>query len=131
MQKITTVAGLKNAIEHLEYKQANEWPLLKDQFLTTCESLKLINIIKSTFKEAVSASDLKTNAVNAVIGLTTGFAAKILLIGKTHNLLTKLLGIIIEMVVANKVVKNVDGIKSIGGTILKKIVNQRDSSEKA
>jgi len=130
MQKITTVADLKNAIQQLEYKQAREWPLLKAQFLTTYESLKLINVIKNTFKEVISAPGLKTNIVNATIGLTTGFVAKIFLIGKTHNPLRKLLGIVVEMAVANKVAKNADGIKSIGSSILKKIVNHHGDSEK-
>lgn len=130
MEKIITTADLKIAIQQLEQKQADELVLLKAQFHTTYENLKPINIIKNTFKEIISAPDLKTNIVNSVIGLATGFAAKKVFIGKTHNPLTKLAGVVIEMIVANKAVKNAEGIKSIGNIILQKIFNKRSDSEK-
>ena len=130
MQAIKNTAELKMAIQQLEFKQAEEWPVLKDEFHKTYESLKLINIIKSTFKEAVSAPDLKTNVINTAIGLTTGVIAKKLIIGKTFNPLTKLLGIILEIAVANKATQNADGIKSIGSRIIKKLFNQHNGSVK-
>ena len=130
MQIITTTADLKSAIQQLEQKQAAEWPLLKDEFRNTYERLKLINIIKSTFKNAVAVPDLKTNVVNTAIGLTTGIVAKKILVGKTLNPLKQLLGIIVEIAVAGKVAKNSDGIKSIGNMIMKKIFNQENGSVK-
>ncbi len=130
MQIITTTADLKSAIQQLEQKQAAEWPLLKDEFRNTYERLKLINIIKSTFKNAVAVPDLKTNVVNTAIGLTTGIVAKKILVGKTLNPLKQLLGIIVEIAVAGKVAKNADGIKSIGNMIMKKIFNQENGSVK-
>jgi hypothetical protein len=130
MQKVTTAADLKNAIKQLEYEQASEWILLKKQFFISYESMKPINVIKSTFKEMVLAPDLKTNIINTAIGVTTGFLTKKILIGKTHNHLTKLLGIIVEMVVANKITKNAGEIKAIGSIILKKIINQSNDLEK-
>jgi len=130
MQKITSSADLKNAIQQLEYKQVVEKALLKEQFYITYENLKPINIIKNKLKEMISAPDLKTNIVNAVIGLATGVVAKKVVVGKAHNPLTKLLGIVVEMIVANKVTKNPDGIKSIGSIIFKKLINQRRDSEK-
>lgn len=130
MKKITSIDDLQESILLLEFKLANEGAMLKEQFKITYKSLKPINILKSSFKEVMAAPDLKSNILNAAIGLTTGFVAKKLFIGKSHNPLTKLLGIILEGVIANKVAKNADGIKSIGSTILNKIVNQKHDSEK-
>ena len=130
MQKITTATELKYAIQQLEYKQAIEWPLLQEQILFTYENLKLSNIIKSTIKEVITAPDLKTDAMNAVIGVATGIVAKVFFIGKTHNPLSYLLGIITEIAVANKAFKNANGIKSIAGAILKKIGNHQSDSKK-
>jgi hypothetical protein len=104
MQKITTITDLKEAIQQLEYEQATELALLKEQLLDTCESLRPINLIKSTFKEAYSAPDFKTTIVKAIIGMATGFVAKKVFIGKTNNPIKKLAGFILEMVVASKVV---------------------------
>ena len=130
MTVITTSADLKAAIKQLEQQQASEWPLLKEEFLKTADSLKLINIIKSTFKEAVNTPDLKTDIINSAIGLTTGILAKKIIIGKTLNPLSKLAGVVLEIFVANKTTKNANDIKSLGSFIMKKIFGQHDEAEK-
>lgn len=132
MQKITTSEGLKSAIQQLEYNQANEWPLLREQFITAYESFKPINIIKDTIKQAVTSPDIKANIVNAAIGLTSGFVAKKVFVAnvKDHPF-QKLLGIILEMLVVNKVANNADEIKAIGNVILKKAIKKYSDFEKA
>ena len=82
MQEITTTADLKSRIQELEQRQAAEWPLLKEEFLKTYESFKLINILKSTFKQAVDSPDIKSNIINSAIGLTSGIVAKKLIKAK-------------------------------------------------
>jgi hypothetical protein len=130
MKSITTTEELKAAIRELELQQADELILLKEQFYKTKEGFKLINIIKGTFKEAVSATDLKTDAINAVLGLTSGILAKKLMIGKTINPLKKLLGFIVEMTVANKVTKNADDIKSAGSSIFNTLFRKKEATGK-
>ncbi|MBL0183384.1 MAG: hypothetical protein IPP96_14260 [Chitinophagaceae bacterium] len=130
MQKISSRAELKAAIQELEGKLDNEWPLLKKDFFNTYESLKPINIFKSTLKEAIASPGLKTDVINGAIGLTTGILAKKVILGKTLNPLTKLLGIILEMAVANKVTKNADGVRSVGTFIMKKIFTRQPDLEK-
>lgn len=129
MQKISSRAELKAAIQELEGKLDNEWPLLKKEFFNTYESLKPINILKTTLKEAIASPNLKTDVINGAIGLTTGILAKKVILGKTLNPLTKLLGIILEMAVANKVKKNADGVRSIGTFIMKKIFTRQPAVE--
>ncbi|MDO9186478.1 MAG: hypothetical protein Q7W13_10745 [Bacteroidia bacterium] len=123
MKNITSIDELRESILLLEMKQANEWCLLKEEFHTTYESLKPMNMIKNTFKDMATTPNLKTDVVNSVIGLAAGFIAKKVLLGNSHNPITKILGIVLEIAIANKVAKNADGIKSIGSTILKKIIN--------
>lgn len=129
MTSITTSEELKAAIQALELQQARELILLKEQFQETRESFKLINILKGTFKKAVSSPELKTDALNAVIGFSTGILAKKLMIGKTINPFKKILGIIVEMTVANKVAKNADGIKSVGGSILSMLFRKKKDAD--
>ncbi len=117
MRLITTSEELNAAIQELELQRGDELILLKEQFNKTREDFKLINIIKGSLKHAVASPDLKTDVINAAIGFTTGVIAKKLMIGKTINPFKKLLGVIVEMAVANKVVKNADGIKSAGTAI--------------
>lgn len=125
MEQITSVAELKESILLLELKLVNDGTLLKEQLKSTYQSIKPINLLKSAFKDVVSTPGLKTNLVNSAIGFTTGLVAKKLFIGGSHNPLTKLLGMALEAIVANKVSKNADQIKSAGSSLIKKIVNPK------
>lgn len=127
---IATKEDLERAIQDLETKQANELLLLRTQYQKTFEGLKPMNLIKGSFKDIVTAPDLKKTVVNAAIGLTTGFITKKLLIGKTSNPLKKILGFIVELVVAKKVVEQVDEIRSSGGSSTGEAVLQRPDPEK-
>lgn len=129
MKLITTSAELKIAIQQLELQQANELILLKEEFDRTKEGLKPINILKGTFKDAIDMPDLKTGILNAAIGLTTGILAKKILIGKTLNPFSKLLGVVLEGFVAGKVSNNAGEIKSIGSSIISRIFNRRKKAE--
>ena len=130
MNTITTSAELKAAIQQLEIEQKESFIALKDEFEKTKENFKLVNIIKSTFKDAVSTPNIKTDIVNAAIGLTSGIMAKKLIIGKTFNPLSKLLGVALEMFVANKVTKNADQVRSTGSVIMNKLFKQKNQAEK-
>lgn len=130
MKSITTSEELKAAILELELQQARELLSLKEQYYETRESFTLANIIKRKFKDVVSDPDLKTNAINAAIGFTSGILAKKLMIGKTINPFKKLLGIAVEMVVAGKVAKNADGIKSAGGSIFNMLFRKKEVQNK-
>ena len=69
MQNISSVAGLKNAIQLLEVEQAIKWQILKEQFYNTRESLKPINLIKSSLKEITSSPNLIDNILGAALGI--------------------------------------------------------------
>ena len=126
MKKSDAGTLLKELILVKEAEHLVEGKLLKEHIHLAYESLKPINIIKNTFKGMFSAPDLKTNIVNAAVGLTTGVAARKIFTGKSHNPLTKLFGFILEMAVAGAVTKNPETIKSIGGYILKSIFRKKE-----
>lgn len=130
MKLITTAEELKTAIQELELQQDRELILLKDQYQETKEGFKLINIIKGTFKSAAASPDLKTDAINAAIGFTSGIVARKLVVGKTINPFKKLLGVIIEMAVAGTAVKNAQGIKSVGTVLLNSLFRKKEEKEK-
>jgi hypothetical protein len=130
MNPIRTSAELKAAIQQLELEQKESLIAMKQEFGQIQENFNLSNIIKNTFKKAAEAPDLKTNIVNAAIGLTTGIMAKKIIIGKTLNPLSKLLGVALEMFVANKVTKNAQQIRSTGSIIMDKLFKHKDQAEK-
>ena len=57
--------SLNEAIILLEGKRAKELELLKELFNSGYESLKPINLIKSTFKEVSSSPEIKNNILSA------------------------------------------------------------------
>jgi hypothetical protein len=130
MEKITSVTELKNAIKELEYKQAMEWPTLKENFRNSYENFKPVNILKNTFKEIVSSPEIRNNAIKAAIGFTVGILVKRVLLGKINNPLTKLLVTAVDVAFTNTVAKNSDKIKSIGNTLIGKIINLTGNSKK-
>jgi len=121
MQTIKTSADIKRAIGELEVRQAAELIRLKQAVQNTAESLKPFNIIKRSLKDAAGSPNLKVDVFNAAIGLTTGILAKKLVIGSTMNPFKKILGIVLEMAVANKVINNADEIKSTGTNLFNKV----------
>jgi len=129
MKTITTIAEIQTAIREQEKLQAAEWLLLREQFLATYESLKPVNLIKNTLKDVISSPGIKTNLVNSVIGMAGGLAAKKLVLGKSTNFFSGILGAILESVVSSQVEKHADGIKSLGSLLIRKITGPSHSNQ--
>lgn len=116
-------------IQELELQKEQDLLALKAQFTETYEALKPLNFIKNSLGEILESSDLKTDIFNATLGITSGFVAKKVIIGETHNPISQLAGNVLEMVVANKVFKNAEGIKSIGTFLIQKIFQKKEILE--
>lgn len=127
MEKLNESAFIEQLILIKQAECNKQGEALKQHFRETYESLKPINIIKNTFKQATSSPGLKTDLVNTTIGLASGFIAKKLFIGNSSNLITKLLGNILGSFVAVKTEKSAEGIKSVGSFLVNKIVGQDNS----
>ena len=121
MKKSNKLKSLEEAIKRLKTQQTHELILLRNQFYLTYESLKPINLIKHTFKEASSSSEIKEGVVSNVIGLTTGYFTKAILIGSSASPVKKILGALLQFTVATLVAQNSDSIKSIGKVVIDKL----------
>lgn len=121
MNHISNLDELENAIRQLELQRDREWLELKDQFSGVLEELRPSNLIKNTVQDLITAPDLKNNLLNTALGVSSGFLAKRLLIGQSNHPIKRLLGVILETVVSNKVSNNSDGIKNIGRFLMDKL----------
>lgn len=92
---------LDDRIALLESKKSNEFYLLKEQWQTTYESLKPVNLIKSTFRDVASSPEIKSHLVGNLIGLGTGYLSKKIMFGGTHNPIKKIIGTILQFAVSN------------------------------
>ena len=108
---------------------ANDLKLLKEQFDVAYESVKPINMIKNLFHEVTASPEIKNDLLSNVIGFGTGFLSKKLLLGSSHNPVKKVFGTLFEFAVANMVSKHADGIKTIGGNLLKHFLKKNKNKQ--
>jgi hypothetical protein len=111
MQTISSVQGLRNAIQLLEAEQNIKGELLKKQVMITYESLRHVNLIKNTLKDLFSSSFEGENISGIAAGITGGYLLKKLFVGRSGNPFKKLLGSIIQFGLTNLIAQNSQLIK--------------------
>jgi len=126
MERITSSAGLKNAIQLLEVEQSIKGQLLREQFFLTYESLKPVNLLRSTLSDVASSPYLIENIIGNAMGLATGYLSKKIFIGASGNIFRKLFGSILQFGVTNVVAQHPDAIKSIGQFIFQHVFRKKD-----
>jgi hypothetical protein len=126
--KIVSLTDLKDAIQHLKVKHKLEGKELKEQFEMAYESIKPVNLLKSTLKDIVSSKEIKGDIVNSSIGLAVGTLSKLLFVRSSRNPLRKLVGSIIMLGVSNLVSKNPGPVKKLGQNVLKMIKKKTNQS---
>lgn len=94
-------ADLRERIKLLEVKQAEELTILREQFYETYESMKPVNLIKKAYHDIVGSAELKNDLISSVLGLIAGYISKKIVVGWSDNPFKKILGGILEFVVAS------------------------------
>jgi len=123
MNKFNSTDRLKNAIYSLEIEQMTKRHLLIEQFYLTCESLKPVNILKSSLNDIAASPYLIDNMMGTAVGLASGYLSKRLVVGASHNLIRKFVGFLMQLGVTNTVAQHPDAIKSIGRFIYNRFLN--------
>jgi len=126
MEYISSSAVLKDTIQLLEVEQEIEGRLLKEQFKKTYESLKPVNLLKSTFMEVASSPYLLDNIIGAGVGLATGYLSKKIVIGTSGNIIRRFFGLLMQLGVTNTVAQHPDTIKSIGQFIYQHFLRKKE-----
>ena len=124
MQKNNSDTSIKDAILALSHQQAEEGRLLKEQFNLVYESIKPINIIKNTFKQAAASEELKENILNTSLGLAVGYLSKVLFEDVSTSPLKKLIGTALLFGITNIIAKNPETVKAFGKRFLNIIMNK-------
>jgi len=127
MEKITSVAGLKNAIQVLEDEQVVKGQILKEQFYLTYESFKPGKLIGLTLKEMVSSPYLIDNVIDTGISLATGYLSRRIVVGASGNIIRRLIGTLVQVGVTKLVAKQAGNIKSIGQLAFQQIFRRKEA----
>jgi hypothetical protein len=131
MERITTVAGLKSAIQILEVEQNARERLLKEQVGLVYESLKPINIIKRTLSELFSPTHLNGNLAGTALSITSGVLLNRFFIGSSGGIIKKLLGKVIQFGITKLTARKTEVITSAGFTVLSRFLMNRGWNSKA
>lgn len=113
---------LAKSIALLQQKQIGESALLKEQALIVYESLKPVNILKSTIKELISSPELKNGIVDLTIGVTTGIIAKKIVTGNSETILSQVVGSAVQMIVTKHAAENADQLMTLGKNLFNKLI---------
>jgi hypothetical protein len=126
MQRITSTAELKNAIQLLEVEQAINKQLVKEQFFVTVDSFKPMNLIKSSLTDISTSPYLIDNILNTAMGLAAGYFSKKIFIGESGNKFRKLIGSVLQFGAINFVAQQHDSINSVAKIFFRHILRRKE-----
>jgi hypothetical protein len=124
MQKITSVDGLKQAIELLETEQVEKGRLLKEEFFITYNSLRPVNLVRQTLKDLFSPSDRTENLSGTAIDTASGYLLKRYFIGSSGSKLKKLIASIIQFGIINTAARFSDQFAIYGKAIFQSFLRK-------
>jgi hypothetical protein len=123
MNELVDKLNLK--ISELENKQKETLYLLKEDLNDIVQKLSPIEIIKNVFENDPENERLGQTLIHNVIGITTGFISKKLMIGSTKNPMKRMLGSMIEFTIAKFVSNHSDRIQALGQVLLKRYTDKK------
>lgn len=121
MEKVTTTEELKAAIARLEYKQKEQWEGFKDNLEVAFDSLKPINLLRSTYRDFLNTPHMAENIIGTTLGLVTGFTTKKLIVRKSGNIIRNFAGGLAQMLITNFMSRYSGNLKSIGSGLIHKL----------
>ena len=124
----TATERLKESIRLLELKQQEEGKILKEQLKITYESLKPVNLIKSSLKEITTSVEIKNDLLGAIMSILSGYFAKRMVAGSNSNVFIKVLGALLQFGVTGLIAKNADAIRSFLSTLIDKMVHPAEET---
>lgn len=131
MKKTNETDSLNEMIVLQQQQYDTDLRLLKEQLSIAYESVKPLNLIKNLVHDVTTSPEIKKDVLSNVIGLGTGLLSKKLLMGASHNPITKIVGTVFEFAVANMVSKNTIKIKSIGESVWKNFFQKKPKNQEA
>jgi len=126
MEKINTASELKIAIQRLELKQHEDLENIKAQLHQTYESLRPLNLLKSTLEELSSSPYLGENLMTTTMALVSGFMAKKITVGSSDRPLKKIFGTLLQFGVANLVSQHSSEIVSFGQSLVHRFFRKKE-----
>jgi len=126
--EIKNFEDLKVAIRELEEKELRQKQQLKADFHAYKETLRPINLLKSTIHKVKETPGITSTVLKATLGLGAGILSKRLFLGKSPGIVRKVVGSAVQMGLAGLVSKKTDAIKQNSGQLIKKLFGSKKMS---
>jgi hypothetical protein len=121
MEKISSTAELKNAIEVLEVEQAVKLQQLKEQLNLTLDSLNPKNLVANSITDFSASPTIFDKVISAITGALTGYISKRLIIAGSGNRLRKIAGTLIHLLIIKFLASHPEKVTSFRQFLLHKI----------
>lgn len=129
MAKQNAVSALKESIRLVEIRQAEEGRMLKEQFRTTIESLKPINLIKNSIRDLASSVNVKDNLYETIFSIVSGYLTRKFLVSSKSSTFMKIAGVMMQFGVTNLLAKNSDEIRYFFSNLIERFLNPAPKEE--
>jgi len=131
MTQPTAKEKLRDSIQQLEIQQAREGEELKAQFKATYESLKLVNLVKSSLKEVTESVEIKNTLFESIISVISGYVSRKLMVNKNSNPFLKIVGLVMQFGITNLVAKNAEVIRMYVTELIDKFLHPKEETPEA
>lgn len=121
MKHVYTADQLRKDIVALEAKSHQQQEDLKDTAKELLNSLKPINLIKSTFNSTFKTPAGNKNLLKGAMGLAAGLLSKKIFVMGSSSIVKKALGTVVELGVAKAVAGNAGKIAASGLKLINKV----------
>lgn len=118
---VNNTATLQTTIDQLQIQCEEKKRIMRLQFVEVVESIKPVNLLRSTVKDIAETPGIAKAAIGTTIAIGAGVLSKKIIVGKSANLFKKIMGGIVEFTVANGIANNAELITDRGIALLKKI----------
>lgn len=116
---------LRAEIALLEKKQEDERFALNEQFKTSIQNLRPVNLIKNSLKDLFTSPDLKDNLVNSTLGIGAGILTKKIIGGANHHPIKNIVGTLLQLGVTNLVANHGEGIKLVAVKLFSRLFKNK------
>lgn len=116
---------LQARINLLQIQAMEERLALKEEVTQIINNIDPVKLLTHGFKEIITSPEIKEGLFSLSLGMSAGYIAKKIVIGKSENPIQHVAGNIVGMIVSKNVAMHTDQIKSVGMFILKGIFSSR------
>jgi hypothetical protein len=125
MERITTVAGLKSAIQILEVEQNAHERILKENLHLAYDSLKPVHILKNALKELMKPPYIGDNLAGTAMGVASGLLLRKLFFGSSDGPIKRLFVKLLQIGVSKIAASKADAVVSAGMTYLSRFFQKK------